>query len=76
MRRVYQMCATGVARCNVPHALTAHSGAGYFDTAFITGDAFVTGVLVFTAITLPIAGGAKDGFTEQARPSRGAGGDS
>ncbi len=50
---------------DVSHALAADRGAGYFHAAFVADDSFVTGVLVFAAITLPVTGRAKNGLTEQ-----------
>jgi hypothetical protein len=53
-------------QCNVTHALATNSGARYFYTAFVANDAFITGVLVFAAVTLPVTLGSENGFTEQA----------
>ncbi len=47
------------------HALAADGGTRHFHAAFIAGDAFVTGVFIFAAIALPIAGGAEDSLAEQ-----------
>src|SRR5262249_52368915 len=64
--------ATGIPdmrhRCrqtNMAHTLAADSSPGHFDAALIANDAFITGVFIFTAVTLPVASGSKDGFTEQ-----------
>ncbi len=51
---------------NMPHPLAADGSAGHFNAALIAGDAFVAGILVLTAITLPIAGRAKNRLTKQA----------
>ena len=58
------MC-DGCGKRNVSHALTADSRAGYFDAALIADDSFITGVLVFSAITLPVSLRTENGFTEQ-----------
>ena len=61
---------------DMTHALAAHGRAGYFHAALIAGDAFIAGIFVFSAVALPVAGGAKDGLAKQARLFPGAGGGS
>ncbi len=63
--RIPDMC-NGCRKVDVSHAFTAHCSAGDFHAAFITDDAFITGVLVFTTITLPITLRSENGFTKQA----------
>jgi hypothetical protein len=46
------------------HALTADRGAGYFYTTLIADDSFIAGILVFSAVTLPVTLRPKNGFTE------------
>ncbi len=50
---------------DVTHALAADGGAGHFDAALVADDAFITGILVFSAVALPVTGGAEDGFAEE-----------
>lgn len=50
---------------NMTHALAAHGRAGYFNTALFTSDAFIAGVFVLAAVTLPVTGRSKNRFTEQ-----------
>jgi hypothetical protein len=50
---------------DVSHALAAHGGTGHFDTTLIANNAFITGVLIFTAVTLPVTLRTKNGFTEE-----------
>jgi hypothetical protein len=45
--------------------LTAHRGAGDLDPTLVADDTLVTDILIFTAIALPIPGGAKNSLTEQ-----------
>src|ERR1700752_5404413 len=61
--RVPDVC-NRCGKSNMTHALTADSRARYFHTALIANDSFITGVLIFTAITLPVTLGAKNSFTE------------
>src|SRR5271157_484637 len=52
-------------QCDMPHALAANRGARHFNAAFFTDDSFVTRVLIFSTITLPVTGGTKNGLAEQ-----------
>ena len=56
----------GGGELDVAHALAADGGAGDFDAALVADDALVADVLVFTAVALPVLGGAKDGLAEEA----------
>ena len=47
------------------HALAAHDASGHQHAALITGNALVADAFVFTTVTLPVFGRAKDLFTEQ-----------
>ena len=51
---------------DVAHALAAHRRAGNLYAASFTDDALVTHALVLSARALPVLGGAKDPFVEQA----------
>jgi len=60
-----QTCDTGTAEFNVPHALAANPGMGDFDATTVTHDTFMFDPFIFAAITLPVAIGPKNPFTEQ-----------
>ncbi len=50
---------------NMAHTLAAYGRAGNFNTALVTNNSLVTGVLIFSAVTLPIPGRSKDRFAEE-----------
>ena len=49
-----QMCATGVAKVDVTHALAPHSGLNDLDTALLARDAAVLHALVLAAQALVV----------------------
>ena len=53
---------------DMAHALTAHLGAGDLDAAAVADLALIADLLILTAVALPVLGGAKDLFAEQAVP--------
>src|SRR5690625_384309 len=55
----------GRGQFNVAHALAAYLGAGYFNAASFTDDAFEAHALVLTAVALPVPGRTEDLFTEK-----------
>ena len=56
----------GGGQFNVPHALTAHLGAGHFDAAAVADDTAITDFLIFAAVTFPVLGRPEDAFAEEA----------
>ncbi len=50
---------------NMPHALTPDSRARHLNAALVTNNSLITGILVFSTITLIITGWAKNGLAEQ-----------
>ena len=56
----------GGGQLNVAHALTAHLGTGDLDAAAVADLTLVTDLLILTAVALPVLGGSKDLFAEQA----------
>jgi len=55
---------------DVAHALPADLGPGDLHAAAVTDLALVANLLIFAAVALPVLGGPKDLFTEQAVPLR------
>ncbi len=56
----------GNGQINVTHAFAANTGEGDFDATAVADDAFVLDAFVFAAGALPVLGGAKDAFAEEA----------
>ena len=61
-----QICATGAAKFDVTHAITAHLGERHFNAALFAGDAFVLHALIFAAQALIVLYRAKNARAEKA----------
>ena len=48
------------------HTLSADAGFGNLNATFIADNAFVTNLLIFTAVTFPVLARSENSFTEQA----------
>jgi hypothetical protein len=55
----------GGSQIDVAHPLPPNSGTSYFHPAFVAYHAPIAYLLILSAITLPILGGAEDGLTEK-----------
>ena len=53
---------------NVAHPLPADAGPGDLHAAAVADLALIADLFILTAVALPVLGGAKDAFTEQAVP--------
>ena len=51
---------------DVAHALPAHAGLRDLHAAAVADNAFVTDLLIFAAVTLPVLGGSENPLAEQA----------
>ena len=49
---------------DMPHPFAANSGARNLNAALVTDDAAIANILVFAAVTLPVAGRAEDPFAK------------
>ena len=49
----------------MPHAFATHFGAGDFDPAFITDDAFITDPFILSAMAFPVLGRTENPFTKE-----------
>ena len=58
--------AHGRGQFDVAHALAAHLGLGHFHAALVAHHALEAGALVFSAVALPVLGGAEDALAEEA----------
>ena len=60
--------ADGGGQLDVAHPLPADAGPGDLHAAAVADLALVADLLILAAVALPVLGGAKDAFTEQAVP--------
>ena len=59
-----QMCATGEASSNVPHAVAAHFRQRHLHAAFFADNALILHTLVLAAKTFIVFDGTQDARTE------------
>ena len=52
------------------HALTAHTGLGHFHTTSVTDNAFISDLLILSAMAFPVLSRSEDTLAEQAVPFR------